>query len=87
MKKNQQMKDSVILCHLFDFGVRVKKPLFFWTYDKFDRHLGQRPFFLFPDNKRGYNINVFHDIGHTLPSIEKEVRSSKKLLETSEIEI
>lgn len=67
--RKQQMKDSVILSHLHDFQVSTEKPLFFWTFDKFDGSDGLP----FP-----YNIDIVRDISDVLPGIKKKIRDSKK---------
>lgn len=78
----QQMKDSVILCHLLDFRTYMKKPLFFWTFDRFNSPENSK-LFSFPSNLSEYTIDVSHDIRHALPNIEKEVHANKKSFEES----
>lgn len=78
-RKDQQMKDSVILCHLLDFHKIVGKPLFFWTFDSFN-DIENRGLSSFPGNLLD-NIVVARDIREALSNIEHKVKriSLKKL--------
>ena len=78
----QQMKDSVILCHLLDFHINIKKPLFFWTFDMFGRGQGEKPASQFFIKTRKDSISIIYDIRDALSKI-KEIQKSKISLNLS----
>ena len=77
--KNQQMKDSVILCHLLDFHINIEKPLFFWTFDAFGYMPNEKPPSPFSNEMSpGYNIPIAYDINDILYDAEHEIKADRK---------
>ena len=66
-KGKQQMKDSVILSHLLAFSrendgiVSSKHPIYFWTFDKFDKS-DNSPASQFPEGRSSKFIKIISDI-------------------------
>ena len=58
---NQQMKDSVILCHLWKLAGQFNGTVYFWTFDNFGMNSSNKRF---PQKPSDAYVEIIHDIKH-----------------------
>lgn len=74
----QQMKDSIILCHLLDFHIKMGKPLIFWTFDTFGRPDEALAPSFFTRASSKYSIGIVYDVNKVLCGVEDKILTSKE---------